>query len=226
MAFRRSEQIARISIVVAILAAVLFVAWRAGLFGLEDRGRLAAAIDRARSVPFISAVFLGTYAVAAAAGVPVTPFTLIGGALFGPRWGIVLNWSAEMLAAMLAFATVRATGIHASRRAHDAEGAVEALSLGHGARTLFRLRLVPVAPFSLLNLGAALSGMSWPDYLAATSVGIIPLTVIYTVSASELIAGVVGSGGRALTLGLASAIVLIILSFLPSVLARLGLRKL
>jgi hypothetical protein len=52
--------------------------------------------------------------------------------------------------------------------------------------------------------------------------GIVPITVIYTISASALIAGVEGSGARALTLALVSAAVLIALSFIPSLLRAGG----
>lgn len=206
----------RIAIVLAIVAAVLLVAWRSGLFALEDRAQLAAAIDRARSVPFVIPLFVLVYAIAAAAGVPASPLTLAGGALFGPWLGCVLNWTGAMLAATLAFFGTRATGLRATKQG-DATATATALSGGHRATwTLFRLRLVPVVPFALLNAGAALGGMSWKDFLVATGVGIIPIIAIYTISASELVAGVAGSGARAFTLALGSAAVLIAPSFLPS----------
>jgi uncharacterized membrane protein YdjX (TVP38/TMEM64 family) len=74
---------------------------------------------------------------------------------------------------------------------------------------------LPVAPFSLLNVGAALSGMRWRDFVFATALGIVPITVIYTVLASALVAGVEGSGVRALTTAAISAAVLIGVSLLP-----------
>jgi uncharacterized membrane protein YdjX (TVP38/TMEM64 family) len=210
----------RVAAVAAIVAGVLIIAWKAGLFALEDREALMAAIERARTVRFLPALFVATYAIAAAVGVPATPLTLAGGALFGVELGIVFNWLGEALAAHLAFGLVRATGITVGGRRASASVSASvspnALSAGNGFGTLLRLRLIPVVPFALLNAGAAASSMSWRNFAAATLLGIIPITVIYTVSASQLVAGVAGSGTRALVTALASAAVLIAVSFLPA----------
>ncbi len=47
--------------------------------------------------------------------------------------------------------------------------------------------------------------MSWRSYALATGAGIVPITVIYTMFSSSLIAGVEGSGTRALVTALISA---------------------
>jgi uncharacterized membrane protein YdjX (TVP38/TMEM64 family) len=216
--------VARTAIVAAIVVTVLLIAWRAGLLALSDRQRLAAAIDRARDARYVVPLFVATYALGAAAGVPVTPFTIAGGALFGTTWGIVLNWAAEMMAALLAFGAARATGLR-GRRMNETDGTTHRLEAAKATRTLFQLRLLPVAPFSLLNVGAALSGMRWRDFASATALGIVPITVIYTVLASALVAGVEGSGVRALTTAAISAVVLIGVSLLPvAVRTRRGTR--
>ncbi|MDB4876764.1 MAG: integral rane protein [Gemmatimonadetes bacterium] len=218
----------RVAAVLVVVGVILFAAWKAGLFALDDRAELAAAIERARAVPYVAPLFVLTYAIAAAVGVPATPFTLAGGALFGIPLGIGLNWLGEMMAALLAFGITRATGVRAGARVAetDAEGdtAVASLSKSRAFATLIRLRLVPVAPFALLNAGAAIGGMSWRDFAIATGLGIIPITVIYTVSASKLVAGVEGSGTQALATASASAAVLIAASFLPSII-RLARRR-
>lgn len=212
----RRMAVARVVIVAGIAAAVLFGAWRVGLLSLGDHRDLAAAIDRARELPYLVPLFVATYAVAAAAGVPATPFTVAGGALFGVLWGIALNWTGEVLAAALAFGAARATGLRNRAPASSDDDAARQLAAAHATRTLFRLRLVPVAPFALLNVAAALSGMRWRDFIGATALGIVPITVIYTVLASKLVEGAEGSGARALTIAAISGAVLIAVSFLPS----------
>ncbi|HEX3865218.1 MAG TPA: VTT domain-containing protein [Gemmatimonadaceae bacterium] len=204
--------------VLAVLAVAVWGAHHAGLFGLHDRAALAAAIEQARAVPFLAVVFVAIYAFGAAVGVPATPLTLAGGALFGVAQGIVLNWLGELLAALLAFGITRATGLRAQP---SASGSPNAFASPRARAMLFRLRLVPVAPFALLNAGAAIAGMGLRDYTIATAAGILPITIIYTVSASELLAGVEGSGARALGTGLAAAAILVALTFLPAMVRRL-----
>jgi len=192
-----------------------FVLWRAGLFSLSDRERLIAGIDRVRDLRYAAPLFIATYAIGAAVGVPATPLTLAGGVLFGVWWGIVFNWLGELLAALLAFTAMRATRLAARRRPVSAEAATRVLATGRAARTLFRLRLIPVMPFALLNVGAAITGMTWREFSVATALGIIPITIIYTASASALVTGVAGSGAHALMMAAISAAVLIGVSFLP-----------
>ena len=204
---RWSPSPVRLFLVALIVAAVLAAAWRYGLFDIHDRRRLVEAITRARGVRFLALGFVATYATAAAVGVPVTPLTLAGGVLFGAVQGTALNWVAEVAAAMLAFGGLRFGG--AAPRAAPIT-----------APALFRLRLIPVVPFALLNAMAAFGEMSAASYFMATAVGIIPVTVIYTMSAAQLVDGAAGSGRRALLTALVTAAVLIALSFLPKALLR------
>jgi uncharacterized membrane protein YdjX (TVP38/TMEM64 family) len=207
---------ARVALVVFGLGIALVIAWKLGFFGLTDRVALSETIERARSMRNLSLLFVITYALAAGIGVPATPLTIAGGALFGARLGVPMNWMGEMLAAMIGFAIARSTGLRAGRRTIESNTSIGRLAQSNALATLFRLRLVPVAPFSLLNAGAAISGMSWRDFIVATAIGILPVTIIYTVSASKLVAGVEGSGRHALATALLSAAVLIVLSFIPA----------
>jgi uncharacterized membrane protein YdjX (TVP38/TMEM64 family) len=187
----------RITIAVVAVAAIV-AAWRAGLFSIGDRERLLTAIDNLRGRPGLEVSFVVAYAVLSAIGVPATPLTLAGGALFGVVGGIALNWLGELLGAVLAFGGVRLVAGNLVERSPRAARIAERLSAGNTTLLLFRLRLVPVAPFALLNIGSALSGMSWRAYLVATAPGIIPVTAVYTIFAASLLDGAVGSARRAL----------------------------
>ena len=200
----------RILIVAAMLAAVLLSAWRYGLFAMHDRARLAEAIEAVRGARFLALGFVVAYAIGAAAGVPATPLTLAGGVLFGGVRGTLLNWIGELAAAMLAFWALRFGG---------ATSSVPAIT----APALFRLRLIPVIPFALVNAMGAFSEMSARSYLSATAIGILPITIIYTISAAQLVAGVAGSGTKTFHTALASAAVLIVISFLPRLVRRRGM---
>jgi uncharacterized membrane protein YdjX (TVP38/TMEM64 family) len=88
---------------------------------------------------------------------------------------------------------------------------------------LFRLRVVPVVPFSLLNVASALSGMPAPAYAIATGAGLVPIIIIYTAIASSVVSGVEGSGARGLVFALLSAVVIIGLTLAPNI--GRGLRR-
>jgi uncharacterized membrane protein YdjX (TVP38/TMEM64 family) len=199
-----------------LLATVLLAAaaaWKAGLFSVHDTSRLRALVEGLRATPAFPVVFVVGYAILSAIGVPVSPLTLIGGALFGTTLGIALNWMGELSGALLAFGIVRTLSPRGLGFRRPVEGSLSKNLGANAPVTLFRLRVIPVAPFALLNAGAALSGMSWRSYSVATALGIIPLTVIYTLFAASLISGVAGSSGRALFTALASAAGIIALTF-------------
>lgn len=198
----------RLLALVAVIALIV-LAWKAGLFSLHDMRRLRAAIETIRATPALPLVFVISYIVLSCIGVPASPLTLAGGALFGTTRGMVFNWLGAFGGAMLAFSLVRAMSRGASTRFMRGDRLATRL-LGAGApMLLFRLRLVPVAPFALLNVGAAMSSMSWRQYAIATALGIVPITVIYTLFAASLIAGVEGSGTRAMAIALISAAAII-----------------
>ena len=47
-----------------------------------------------------------------------------------------------------------------------------------GFRYLLAIRLIPLFPFWLVNLAAALCGMRLGSYVAATALGIVPVTAV------------------------------------------------
>lgn len=221
MTARRSSVI-RLGILVLVLALVGVAAWRAGLFDLRDPAALLAAVERARTLPYIHVSFVLAYIVVATFGLPATPFTLAGGILFGTGLGSVLNWTGATLGATGTYLLARLLGGDALRGLLGRNAARLDLFAGDaGFRTLFRLRLIPVIPFNALSLTAALSGIPMRSYIGATGLGILPGTVIYTYFAGSLVGGVSGASASARTNLIVASLLLLALSFLPGVVQRL-----
>lgn len=225
---RRDEQplsrratLVRVAVLVALIAAAVFAAWKFGLFGLRDPARLADAVRRARSVRAIAPIFVVVYAIVATFGLPATPFTLAGGAIFGTVLGSVLNWCGAVLGATGSYLLAKALGRDALRhllgsKVEKLDGLVDR----GGFMTIFRLRLLPVVPFNLLSFAAGLAGVPLRAYLLGTALGIIPGTIVYTWFADSLIAGAQGASRAALVkVGIAAAL-LIAVSFAPALVRR------
>ena len=115
-------------------------------------------------------------------GIPTTPVTMAGGALFGAVWGSLLNWAAATAGAVLCFAVGRHLGrdgvqrLLRGRLARWDDGLA-----GDGFWFVLMLRLVPLFPFNVINYAAGLTAVSFRDYTLATALGIIPGTVAFTV---------------------------------------------
>lgn len=222
----RGASLIRLGILALVLAAVALGAARAGLLDLRDPAALLEAIERARTLPYVHVAFVLMYIVVATFGLPATPFTLAGGILFGTGLGSVLNWLGATLGATGTYLLARAVGGDALRKLLGGQAArLDLLAGERGFGTLFRLRLLPVIPFNALSLTAALSGIALRPYVAATGLGILPGTIIYTYFAGSLVGGVSGASATARTNLIIASVLLLALSFLPSLVQRMRRRR-
>lgn len=166
--------------------------------------------------------FVALYAALSALNFSGLALTLGGGALFGFWWGSLLNTIGANLGATGAFWLARALGREGLRGlVGDRLAGLDRVAEGQGAMWLLRLRLIPVVPFNLLNLASGLVAMPWRRYAAATAVGILPGTLVYTYFADAIVAGVSGGSRAAFVRVLVAGALLVALSFLPTLARRL-----
>jgi uncharacterized membrane protein YdjX (TVP38/TMEM64 family) len=211
----------RLAVLAALLAAAALVAWRLGFFELRHPQHLAAAVRRARAIPAVGPLFVSVYAAVATLGLPATPLTLAGGAIFGTVLGAALNWLGATLGAAGAYWLARLLGRDALRPLLGRWGdRLDALGERAGFSTVFRLRLLPVVPFNVLSFAAGLAGVPFRAYIAATALGIVPGTVVYTYFADSLLAGVEGASRRAFMQVAIAAVLLLAVSFAPALVRR------
>jgi len=134
----------------------------------------------ARSSTLAPIGFIVCYAGLTALSVPGGAIlTIAAGFLFGNCQGLVCAVTGATIGAAAIFLAARAglgglaerAGAHASR-----------LKAGFGANALnylLVLRLIPIFPFWLVNLVAALAGMRFGAYVLGTFIGIIPGSFVY-----------------------------------------------
>jgi uncharacterized membrane protein YdjX (TVP38/TMEM64 family) len=173
--------------VVAMLAAG-FVAFFA--FGLDSyldpeilrryRGDLHRAVE---SYPIAGALlFVGVYALATAFSVPGGLFlSVTGGFLFGSILGAIYVTVGATAGATAVFLIARsAFGAPLRARAGPWLARLEAGFVRNAMSYLLFLRLMPLFPFFVVNLVPAFLGVSLRVYVAATFVGILPATFVFT----------------------------------------------
>ena len=160
--------------------------------------------------------FVALYVAVAAAAIPgAAVLSLLGGFLFGRWLGTALVLIGATLGACLVFSIARsALGEPLRRRAGPLFDKVSAGVTGNAVEVLLFLRLVPLFPFFLVNLAAALFDIRLTTFLATTAVGIAPAAFIYNsvgreIGAVSSLSGLLSPGAFAALLGLAA------LSLLP-----------
>src|SRR6516162_5914159 len=153
--------------------------------------------------------------------VPGAIFGLVGGALFGPLWGTVLNLAGASLGATAAFLVARYAAADWVRR--KAGGRLDRLIAGveaEGWRFVAFVRLVPLFPFNLTNYALGLTRISLKHYVLATLVCMVPGTVAYAWlghAGREAAAG----NTAAIRYGLIALALLAAITFLPRLVRRL-----
>jgi signal transduction histidine kinase/uncharacterized membrane protein YdjX (TVP38/TMEM64 family) len=129
-------------------------------------------------------LYIGTFVVVVALSLPgALIMTLTGGLLFGVVLGTAAALAGACTGAVLIFLVARSTLGAALRRRIRPDGVVarmEAEVRRHAFSYILSLRLMPVVPFPLVNFVSGFVKMPLSTYLAATLLGIIPSTLIYT----------------------------------------------
>jgi uncharacterized membrane protein YdjX (TVP38/TMEM64 family) len=136
-------------------------------------------------------VYVGVYAAATAVSIPGALFlTLAGGFLFGPWIGGSATVVGATLGACGVFLIVKTSlGSALRARAEAAGGTLKSVMDGvrEGAfGYILTLRLIPLAPFWLVNVAAALADAPFRAYALATLFGIMPATFIFSIVGSGI----------------------------------------
>ncbi len=149
-----------------------------------------AAIEQLREArPLLAAgAFFALYVAVAGLSVPgAALMTIAGGAIFGLLWGTVIASFASSLGATLAFLASRFLFRDAVSARFGAR--LRAIDRGferEGAFYLFALRLVPAAPFVLVNLLMGLTPIRARTFYWVSQVGMLPGTIVYVNAGTQI----------------------------------------
>ncbi|WP_052848096.1 TVP38/TMEM64 family protein [Streptomyces avicenniae] len=174
--------VARLVLLVLLLAGGACVVLAIGSDDLLGR-RTDDAAPGIWTVPLLTLV----YALATLAFVPKPALSAAAGAVLGIGPGLTVAVAGTVLGALLAFLLARILGRDALRpmlRA-PALAKVEQRLSERPFTTVLLLRLVPVMPFALVNLGAAVSRTPWAPFAAATLLGTLPGSTAYVLAGAS-----------------------------------------
>jgi uncharacterized membrane protein YdjX (TVP38/TMEM64 family) len=175
-------------------------------FGGESavEGFLGAAARGPLALPVAVAAFAGL----AFLGVP--QFMLIAAAVvaFGGWTGFVYSWIGTMVSALVGFRLGRAAG---ARTLERFSGPGVWRFMDHVGRNGFAasliVRLVPSAPFIVVNMAAGVTPMRLVDFVLGTALGIVPKIALTAFAGSSIARAVrQGPGREAIWLGLVVAV--------------------
>jgi uncharacterized membrane protein YdjX (TVP38/TMEM64 family) len=155
-----------------------------GVSGPEEAKRWLALARGPWELPIVIAAFAGL----AFLGVPQVALIAATVLAFGPEKGLGYSWAGTMVSAGVGFALGRAFG---ARLIHDWAAARRFAELvgRNGFMASLVVRLVPFAPFVLVNMAGGLTSMSWVSFAAGTGIGIVPKIAAIAFAGRSLTAG-------------------------------------
>ena len=173
---------------------IVFV-FGAQVFGVDSEQTLEGWLGAARG-PWSLPLAVAAFAALAFVGTPQIVLIAAAVVAFGPGLGSAYSWIGTIVSALVGFQLGRTAGARALERIS-----------GDGVRRFMRLvgengflaslivRLVPSAPFIVVNMAAGVTPMRLTHFLAGTGIGIVPkiaLTAFAGASVGRLLRGEIG----------------------------------
>ena len=155
--------------------------------------------------------FLLMIAQSVCAPLPAFLLTVANANLFGWWQGAILSWASAMAGAAVCFWIARVLGREAVIKLISKTGleSIERFFERHGNQSILVARLLPFMSFDFVSYAAGLTSMSFWGFFAATGIGQLPATIVYS-----YVGGMLTGGAKLLVYGLlilfALAIVVVI----------------
>jgi uncharacterized membrane protein YdjX (TVP38/TMEM64 family) len=161
--------------------------------------------------PWALPVAVGAFAALAFVGVP--QFVLIAAAVvaFGPWTGFAYSWIGTLVSSLVGFWLGRTFGARLLRDlAGDGVAKFMRLIGKNGFLASLIVRLVPSAPFIVVNMAAGVTPMKLRDFAAGTALGIIPKIALTAFAGNSIVQALKGGGQRHIVMLVAAVAVWIV----------------
>ena len=199
-----------------LAAAALVVAWR--YTPLRDwlaLDRLVAAGEVLQAQPLAPAIVVVTYVIAGLVGFPLVLLVAATVIVLGPWWG----GPCAMIGAVSSAAVTFAIGRHLSRESVRRLAGPRLNDLSQrlakrGLPAVVAIRILPIAPFSIVNVVAGATHIRWSDFLLGTAIGLFPGIVTASIFVDRAAAAIREPGPgtfAALVLAAAAIVALVVL---------------
>jgi uncharacterized membrane protein YdjX (TVP38/TMEM64 family) len=169
-------------------------------------------------------IYLLFWAIVPILLLPCLPLTLAGGVLFGPFWGVVYATIGSATGASLAFLVARylARDWVAAKLSGTRLGRLDDQVARNGWKIVAFSRIIPVAPYFLLNYAFGLTQISLLPYVIATLIAMLPWTIAFVLVSSSILPFLQGQVSIWLVIG---AILVALVSLLPLLYKRVKVRQ-
>jgi phosphatidylserine/phosphatidylglycerophosphate/cardiolipin synthase-like enzyme/uncharacterized membrane protein YdjX (TVP38/TMEM64 family) len=161
---------------IALAVLALALAWRlTGLSAFIEPGQIRDFLSASAGKPWAIALALGAFLLGGLVAFPVNILILATAAAFGPWLGLACSAVGAGLSALVMYGAGARLGRDALDRRLGSRWSRALGKIRHrGMLAVVALRVLPVAPFTLVNLAAGACGIRLGDFLLGTLLGMAP----------------------------------------------------
>lgn len=150
-------------------------------------GELERGITALKTVPWAGLWVVGTFVVAGQIFLPITVLTVVTIATFGPVYGFAYAMAGTVLAAVITYGVGHALGRRGVRQLTERlPWKLPEAWLRHELYAVIFFRVVPMGPFTLVNLLAGASPVRLPAFVIGTVLGVLPGKVLIIVLVNQV----------------------------------------
>ncbi|WP_394223766.1 VTT domain-containing protein [Alteromonas gracilis] len=170
---RRSIMILIGLAIIAVLGGLMF--WASQSISWLSSESINAFLEKSRGTYFALPTVLLVYVVGGILFFPVTVLSLAVAAIFGPIWGPIYGMIGALMSSAITFGIGKFLGNAGLKKIGGPKvAAVDAKLKRSGIVGVAAIRMLPIAPFSLVNLVAGISSIGIFQFLIGTFLGMFP----------------------------------------------------
>jgi phospholipase D1/2 len=138
--------------------------------------------------PFTPVIIITVFAIAGLIAIPLTLLVVTVAISFGAWPGSIYALAGSLLSATFAYILGHWLGrTSVSEMAGSKLNRLSKRLANHGVMAIITVRIIPVAPFTLINLVAGASHIKFRDFILGTLIGMLPGILAITVFANSLL---------------------------------------
>jgi uncharacterized membrane protein YdjX (TVP38/TMEM64 family) len=184
---RHLTHLARLGVVAAVLLALVFVWNFTPLARWADPEGLAESLNAVRNEWWIYPAIMAGYLVLGLLLFPLMALVAVTGLVLGPWKGFLVAMTGALVSGWVGLRIGAWTGGHAFERLSQRAYRVVSRALqNHGLLAVAALRMVPIAPYTVVNIAMGATGLGSVAFLGGSFVGLLPGILVLTMLGDRL----------------------------------------
>ncbi|WP_374115026.1 VTT domain-containing protein [Ancylobacter mangrovi] len=181
----RRKWVLALAVAVALIAALMLI-WTKSPFAEPDR--IVEALEGISQRPWAPALMVAIFVLGGLVAFPVTVLMVATVAVFSGWLGAILAAFGVLASAAVTYAIGRYLGAGLVRRFIGPRiNRIRRSLSDRGVLTVATMRLMPVAPFTVVNLVAGAAELRFMDYMIGSAIGMLPGLVVMTALGRQIV---------------------------------------